>query len=301
MENKKKQKKDNTVNLSSVNKATKNRLPNKINFLKMRKKQDGPLRDEEGKFVATTGGGGLSLQKSFNWKRVAPLIAVIALVGGFFVYQSFASGPRSSRLSQSDIKSGVLKRIYAEQMVPRGYYRNSYLQQFVHTGTGTQDDGTGGRSVTIIDPTWTQASGRWESSWPDKIQVCAITYHQLQNNETSVQLSVSAGKPYHKTQILQKLQNLNPSNKWPKQELCSDPIPRTYVQPAIPGRPKITPRPAKTFLINMKTVSVCAKPGQRLTMVSDERCYTNSFKSDDHKKYPPYVPYVEQYIIKKAQ
>ncbi|MDQ5913252.1 MAG: hypothetical protein QG659_674 [Patescibacteria group bacterium] len=279
------------INLTDLNKQKKSFTPPSLK--NPFKKQTGPNRDDVGKFATTAGGGGLKSIKKFNWKRAAPLIAIVTLVGGFLVFQSFASGPRPS--------NGVLRRIYAEQMIPRGYSGNEYLQQFVHTGTGTQNDGTGGRPVTIIDPVWTQASGRWEDSWPDKIKVCAITYHQLQNNETTVQLSVGANIRYNKVKILQKLKNLNPPNKWPKQELCSDPIPRTYTQPATAGNPGGTFGPARSFTIYMKTVSVCAKQGERLTMVSDERCYTSSFQNDDHKKYPPYVPYVEQYIIKKAR
>lgn len=275
--------------------------PKKLLLTKLTGKQRGPVRDEEGKFATTTGSGGLKALSKFNWKRVAPLIAVVALVGGVLVYQGFASGPRSSRLSQSDIKSGVLKRVYAEQMIPRGYSSNHFLQQFVHTGTGTKDDGTGGRSVTTISPQWTQASGRWESSWPDKIQVCAITYVMNKNLETSVELMVGAGKQHKKVQILQKLKNLNPPNKWPKYEMCSDTVSRKNDQPATAGRPRINLPASKTYVINMKTVGVCALPGQKLTMVSSERCYTNNFKVNTHLGSPPYVPYVEQYIIKKAQ
>lgn len=442
------------INLTELNKQKKSfTTPSLKNPFK---KQTGLNRDDEGKFATTTGGGGLSTRKNFNWKRAIPVIVIVTIVGGFMVYRSFATTggvrpKRSFTRSYSQINGGTLKtksngvkhrlittndkasatitraefvatesvcvnhitsvgklsikvdylnndnkkvvlnsnnsykildksnicidvdnarrsefissnatsasievkvqkvgtgdtansassqiysmygvewgrattqqitnnedatrggsaageevlqRIYADQMIPWGYSSNQYLQQFVHTGTGTQDDGTGGRSVTIIDPIWTQASGRWDDSWPDKIKVCAITYHQLQNSETSVQLSVIANKRDNKVKILQKLKNLNPPNNWPKQELCSDPIARTYTQPATPGNPGGTFGPARSFIIYMKTVSVCAKQGERLTWVSDERCYTSSFKNDDHKKYPPYVPYLEQYIIKKAQ
>lgn len=55
------------------------------------KKQKGPLRDGEGKFATKVGIGGLPELKSLNLKRALPLVAVIALVGGFLVYKSFAT------------------------------------------------------------------------------------------------------------------------------------------------------------------------------------------------------------------
>jgi len=51
-------------------------------------KQSGPIRDEEGRFA--TGSGGLLSSKKFDFKRALPMVAVVALVGGYFVYQSFA-------------------------------------------------------------------------------------------------------------------------------------------------------------------------------------------------------------------
>ncbi|MBP9738512.1 DUF4214 domain-containing protein [Candidatus Saccharibacteria bacterium] len=45
-------------------------------------------RASDGKFTA--GSGGLSAVKKFNWKRSTPVIVITALVGGFFVFQSFA-------------------------------------------------------------------------------------------------------------------------------------------------------------------------------------------------------------------
>lgn len=50
-------------------------------------------RDEAGKF--TSGSGSLNSVKSFNWSRALPIIFVVALVGGFFVFKSFASGSRA--------------------------------------------------------------------------------------------------------------------------------------------------------------------------------------------------------------
>ncbi|MCA9309365.1 DUF4214 domain-containing protein [Candidatus Saccharibacteria bacterium] len=45
-------------------------------------------RDTDGKFTA--GGGGLKAVKKFNWGRAAPVVAIVGLVGGYVVYQSFA-------------------------------------------------------------------------------------------------------------------------------------------------------------------------------------------------------------------
>lgn len=47
-------------------------------------------RAKDGKF--TSGSGGLKALKNFNWKRATPVIAVVALVGGYLVYNSFAAG-----------------------------------------------------------------------------------------------------------------------------------------------------------------------------------------------------------------
>ncbi len=78
------------VDLTTVNK-TKSSRPfsnfKKINLLK-RQKQDEYKRDNEGKFTAGSGG----IKKSnFNWVRALPVVLVVALVGGFLVYRSFAS------------------------------------------------------------------------------------------------------------------------------------------------------------------------------------------------------------------
>jgi hypothetical protein len=46
-------------------------------------------RDNNGQF-ATKGSGGLKTLKKFNWGRALPVIIVVALVGGFFVWRSLA-------------------------------------------------------------------------------------------------------------------------------------------------------------------------------------------------------------------
>lgn len=45
-------------------------------------------RDEAGKFTA--GSGGLTKLQKLNWKRSLPVVVIVALVGGFLVFRSFA-------------------------------------------------------------------------------------------------------------------------------------------------------------------------------------------------------------------
>lgn len=75
------------VKLGSVNKTKSKMNKSKLrSFLK--RKSPGPSRDAEGKFVS--GSGGLRALKKFNWTRALPLIIVLSLVGGYFVYRSYA-------------------------------------------------------------------------------------------------------------------------------------------------------------------------------------------------------------------
>jgi hypothetical protein len=46
-------------------------------------------RDKNGRFVG--GSGGIRFPKDFNWRRALPVILVVALVGGYLVWQSFAA------------------------------------------------------------------------------------------------------------------------------------------------------------------------------------------------------------------
>lgn len=87
------------VDLSSVNKTKKQfKLPGLKNLFA--KKGAGPSRDEIGRF--SSGGGGLKAVKKFNWGRALPLILIIALAGGYFVYRSFAGTYRDcERLTAS--------------------------------------------------------------------------------------------------------------------------------------------------------------------------------------------------------
>lgn len=53
------------------------------------KKRSGPKRDSNGKFAPSS--GGLLRSKKLSRKQMIPVILIVVLVGGFFVYKSFAS------------------------------------------------------------------------------------------------------------------------------------------------------------------------------------------------------------------
>ncbi len=91
---KNKDNKTDSLDLSSMNTPTKSEKNKAIPVKGLFKKQSGPKRDEEGKFAAKSsiGAGGLkTISNRINLRRVLPLIAVIALVGGFLVFSSHAA------------------------------------------------------------------------------------------------------------------------------------------------------------------------------------------------------------------
>ena len=65
-------------------------------------KQTDQARAADGKFTA--GSGGLESQKKFNWKRAIPVIVITALVGGLFIFKSFA-GPVAPPVYQYQVAS----------------------------------------------------------------------------------------------------------------------------------------------------------------------------------------------------
>ncbi len=110
---------DDKIDLSSVNKTKK-----QFKFPKLKnpfKKGAGPGRDAEGKFIS--GSGGLLKSSNFNWKRAIPLMAVVALVGGFLVYKSFA-GTYSACARKEQASSYEAECVYSsdEAVVIRTYY-----------------------------------------------------------------------------------------------------------------------------------------------------------------------------------
>lgn len=79
----------------------------KDNVTSSGQKPGGTQRDELGQF--SSGSGGLTI-KNFNWKRFLPVVAVVALVGGFLVYRSFGANsllalPGTTVGSQNDCQT----------------------------------------------------------------------------------------------------------------------------------------------------------------------------------------------------
>lgn len=62
-------------------------LKERLGFGKIDKRN----RDNEGKFVS--GSGGMKVMQKVQWGRVLPVLLVVALVGGFLVFQSMAAPP----------------------------------------------------------------------------------------------------------------------------------------------------------------------------------------------------------------
>lgn len=105
------------VDLSSVNKTKKQvKLPRLKN--PFAKKGAGPGRDEIGRF--SSGSGGLKAVKKFNWGRALPLILVFALIGGYFVYQSFAGTYRACKINGTFTEECVTES--DEAKIVRLYY-----------------------------------------------------------------------------------------------------------------------------------------------------------------------------------
>ncbi len=363
-----------SVNLSGINKTKSKKLIKPVSL----KKQKGPKRDDEGKFATTSGVGGLKTAKAFNWKRAFPIIAIITLVGGFFVYQSFAAGPSNPRYNcriwakdngaifdyvgtksnvhgiwintiyqmnfkvaptpneklkwvdraaelhnsytsgswdqkcrvrwevykeilqttpeglgnrsadQATKSSEVLKTVYADQIIPRGMTNNPYITTIIHTRAGLP--------IVPIKPYYSSITQRWESGWPEKIKVCAIVYNRRGSPgnrlETKVSMNVSATGQFKKTVVLEQLPNLNAGGGYPKYEICSGTVPKTYTQPATAGRPVITGRPSSVISAGLDMVSIKNPTNPR----SSEN---KTFKWDTSPN--EYHVLVEQYQIKKAE
>lgn len=99
---------ENKIDLSGVNKTPKSgkqiRLPKvSIPF----KSTKGPARDSEGKF--TSGSGGLLASKKLKLGRILPIALVVAVVGGYFVFQSFAT-TKKTNFQYSAFSCGQINR-----------------------------------------------------------------------------------------------------------------------------------------------------------------------------------------------
>lgn len=109
----------NRIDLSSINQQPKQKRKLSLpNFLK-RKKSAGPGRDHLGQF--SSGSSGLKAVKKFNWARALPLILVIAGVGGYLVFRSFAGTYTLCRSSNGDYTEECLVNS-DEARVVRLYY-----------------------------------------------------------------------------------------------------------------------------------------------------------------------------------
>ncbi len=286
---------DDKVDLTSVNTSQKG--SKKITLPKLTKKQEGPFRDDEGKFATTTGGGGLKTLKTFNWKRAAPFIVVVALVGGVMVYQSFAGSTnllrnkgrtsirnRQNASQSSQVSGDILRTIYAKDILPLGYTVNDYAKERLAAE---------GNVVVPIKPFYSMTSGKWDKSWPNKIKICAILYNggpTGEGVETTVKLNV--GYQLETKQVLEKLPKLQTSGWWPKYELCSPVINKVRTLAATAGRPAITLPESKSYGAEPDVVSV-------KDINNDKNPINKTYKWDTSPN--DYKVVVERYIVKKAQ
>ena len=115
------------IDLSSLNKPDQSTKQPKFSS-PLKKKPAGPNRDHLGQF--TSGSGGLLNTERFNWKRVLPLVAVVSLVGGYFVYQSFAGGYSITRNIRYQVNGGSLK-------VSNGVWRRNINGQMYKNSVST--------------------------------------------------------------------------------------------------------------------------------------------------------------------
>lgn len=90
---------DERVDISSVNKTKKQSIISKL-FLKVdqKNKTAGPGRDEIGRF--TSGSGGTTKSPTISLGRIAPVVVLIALIGGFLVFTSNAATTSSAKVTE---------------------------------------------------------------------------------------------------------------------------------------------------------------------------------------------------------
>jgi len=109
----------NRIDLSSVNQQPKQKRKLTLPGFLKRKKSAGPGRDHLGQF--SSGSSGLQSARKFNWARALPLALIIAGVGGFFVYQSFAGVSSYSWRQCAPAYSDLCLQDSAETRVMRLY------------------------------------------------------------------------------------------------------------------------------------------------------------------------------------
>lgn len=86
-----------------------------------RSTKNGVRRDSEGRFAATN--SRLAVLKKFNWKRASPIIAVVALVGGWLVYSSFATTAKPPAYQYSIRTCGASDTACRDKSVEAATYR----------------------------------------------------------------------------------------------------------------------------------------------------------------------------------
>lgn len=90
---------DEKVDISSVNKTKKVPIISQLSSKTHQKnKSTGPGRDEIGRF--TSGSGGAIKSPALNLGRVAPIVVLIALIGGFLVFTSNAATTSSAKITE---------------------------------------------------------------------------------------------------------------------------------------------------------------------------------------------------------
>ncbi len=150
-----------SIDLRGINKKTPQKTERKIlaNLLRRRK---GPNRDEAGKFSARQ--AGLRFPKGFKWKRSLPIVIVVALTGGYLVFQSFAAGVRPQGVYSNwswDTPSGgftnLSHELTIEEVTPDAPYFWSNQFNFVGgdggyiglQSRGSRVDGTVGKTAVF--------------------------------------------------------------------------------------------------------------------------------------------------------
>ncbi len=77
------------ANNAGIHRVKKIKTMSILQRIKSVKSSSNRKRDYKGRF--SSGSGGIRLVQNFNWKRNVPVIIVVALVGGYFVWRSSAS------------------------------------------------------------------------------------------------------------------------------------------------------------------------------------------------------------------
>ncbi len=138
-------------------------------------KPKGPARDTEGKF--TSGSGGLKAIKKLNNKRALSVIVVVALIGGLFVFRSFAAGTNGPFVTEmyqrcyNVMKTSGSDYTYWLNRLDKGEGRNSVWASFVAA--------TGKPCSYPYPPTSASSTPSPEPSRPPGTQAATMTAAQV--------------------------------------------------------------------------------------------------------------------------